>query len=459
MVYRTFGWSIGLAARLCFYLVAGTTAQGRSSCAVSRARPPESEAIVGEPFGVGRISVRLPDARPGFFGERNFLLRDANGRALYAAFESQPVRAILREVLNRPQDVAVYFLFTGKEPLELELLAPEPVRIRVVPRGEPVAHGRLLGEWWRQYTEAARRAARTDEYPQLVDSYLLSMLSQRLGLPLPDIDRSLFPQAEIDNSLGVLLGTESMRLQVQQRVMSSASAQGPADEPLPKPLGVVETVAAKATDVKIEDIAAHVPEECFYIRFGNFPNYLWFSRLLTEYGGELRNLIAMRGVDYRLNRRQEQQLVLKESAMAEVLGPQVIADVAFVGQDMFLREGAAIGILFQARNNFGLSTDIRSQRTQLQANKDATEVTVEIAEHKVWFVSTPDNRIRSFYAVDGDFHFVTTSQTMVRRFYDAGAGKGALGQSSEFRQAPAKCRLSVRIVCWLTFPRPFSKGS
>jgi hypothetical protein len=407
-----------------------------------RALLAEPEAIAGAPFGVGRLSIRLPDARPGFFGERDFTLTDAQGRVFYAAFDFQPVRAILREVLNRPQTVTVHFLFTGNEPLDLELFAPSAVRMRVVPRRDPVAHDRLLAQWWEQYTDAATRAARTDEYPQLVDSYLLSMLSQRLELPPTQIDRRLFPQPDLDESLGVLLGTESIRLKVQDEVMSGPNRPAGADQPLPTPAAFPEVIAPDVKDVKIEEIALHVPEECFYVRFGNFPNYLWFSRLLTEFGGELRNLVAMRGLDYQLNMRQEQQLALKESALAELLGPQVIADVALIGHDMFLREIAAIGILFQARNNFGLSADIRSQRAAaLAANKDAEETTIEVAGNKVSFLSTPDNRIRSFYAVDGDFHFVTSSRTLVQRFYEAGAGKGALGKSAEFRLARSEVPL------------------
>jgi hypothetical protein len=408
-----------------------------------RTRSPEPEAVVGAPFGVGRISVRVPEARPALFGERDFTLSEANGRVFYAAFEFQPVRALLRDVLNRPQDVTVHFLFTGGEPLELELFTSGAVRMQVVPRSDPAAHERLLAGWWEQYTAAARRSAGADEYSQLVDGYLLAMLASRLRLPPAEIDRRLFTQPELDQSLGVLLGTESMRLQLQQQIMLTGNRQAGAVEPLPTRIAFPEVVAPDVKDVQVEAIALHVPEECFYVRFGNFPNYLWFNRLLTEFGGELRNLVALRGMDYGLNARQERQIALTESALAELLGPQVIADVALIGHDMFLREGAAIGILFQARNNFGLSADIRSQRAKaLAANKDAEEATVEIDGHKVSFLSTPDNRIRSFYAVDGDFHLVTTSRTLVRRFYEAGGGKGALGKSAEFRLARSEMPLA-----------------
>jgi hypothetical protein len=417
---------------------------------------PEPEAITGTPFGVGRVSIQLPEARPRFFGEREFTLAEANGRVFYAAFDFQPVRAILREILNRPQNVTVHFLFVGNEPLELELFAPSAVRMRVIPGRDPAGHKRLLAAWWDQYTRAAERAARTDEYPQLVDQYLVSMLAARLQLEPPRIDRRSFKQPDVEQSLGVLLGTESMRLRMQEEVMLSSAREGEATEALPRPIEFAPAESPGAPEAKLEPIAAHVPEECFYVRFGSFPNYLWFNRLLTEFGGDLRNLIALRGLDYQLNVRQEQQLALKETGLAELLGPQVIADVALVGQDMFLREGAAIGILFQARSSFALTTDIRSQRAAaLQANKDAKETTIDVAGNKVSFLSTPHNRIRSFYAVDGEFHFVTTSRTLVRRFYEAGAGKQALAQSAEFRLARAQVPLERDDTVFAYLPSAF----
>jgi len=38
----------------------------------------------------------------------------------------------------------------------------------------------------------------------------------------------------------------------------------------------------------------HVPEECFYVRFGRFSNYLWLNHLLDDYGGDLAQMITLR---------------------------------------------------------------------------------------------------------------------------------------------------------------------
>jgi hypothetical protein len=210
-----------------------------------------------------------------------------------------------------------------------------------------------------------------------------------------------------------------------------------ADQPLPgppaaKPLAIPDT----PSDVKIEPIALRVPEESFYIRFGSFANYRWLRALLTEFGGELRNMIAPNGLDYDQNDRMEKQLALKESVLSDLLGGQVISDVALVGSDTFFREGAAVGMLFQARSSAILARDIKQNRANAKAaDRTATETTEKIAGRDVSFLSTPDNAIRSYYVADGDYHFVTTSRTLARRFIEVAAGNGSLGKSEEFRHA------------------------
>jgi hypothetical protein len=134
--------------------------------------------------------------------------------------------------------------------------------------------------------------------------------------------------------------------------------------------------------------------------------------------------------------------VLQTSALARLFGEAAIADAAIVGSDMFLSEGAAIGILFYARNNLIQGSDLTGQRAEaLKNNKDASQKQVTIAGRQVPFLSTPDNRIRSYYVADGDYHFVTTSETLARRFLETAKAPG-LGKSKEFQHARSVMPLS-----------------
>ncbi len=52
----------------------------------------------------------------------------------------------------------------------------------------------------------------------------------------------------------------------------------------------------------------------------------------------------------------------------------------------------------------------------VKENPGAKLESVRIAGRPVTFLSTPDNRLRSFYASDGNFHLITTSRTIVEWF-------------------------------------------
>jgi hypothetical protein len=420
-----------------------------------RAGQPQEEvvAVAGSPFGVGKLTVMLPRGTTASTTPANeYTLAEKNGRVLYQTFGETPVRALLREILDRPQPLTVYFLFKGDEPLELTLYAPTAIDRQTTPiKGDPQLHARLLDEWWRDYTARARpiaalltdfvpiplRTNRNDDYPHLVDTYLTAMLSRRLSLSMPTPPQPLLGsrQSDIDQSAGLLAGTEAARAAIQREIMlDNGQNAEPADQPLPQPVQMTALEELPPPgEIKIEPIASHVPAECLYLRFGSFTNYLWFKARLDEWGGDLRNLILARGVNYGISAHTERQLSLHETPLSKLLGPTVITDVALIGDDTFYREGAATGMLFQARNNFALSSDINRQRAEALAKEPGcTDKKVEIAGHTVSFLSTPNNRVRSFYAIDGDFHLVTTSRAMVERFFAAGKGENALAAAPDF---------------------------
>jgi hypothetical protein len=155
--------------------------------------------------------------------------------------------------------------------------------------------------------------------------------------------------------------------------------------------------AVPLDEVPVEPMATHVPEECFYVRFGTFSNYLWFRDLNKKWQGDLSNMILRRGIERAAADRVQQQLSLRETALAKILGPPVIADVALIGLDPYLAQGAAIGILFQARNNFFLSRDLMSKRREaLKKFSTATETNPTLAGHEVSLIASPDGQLRSY---------------------------------------------------------------
>ncbi|MCL2347911.1 MAG: hypothetical protein FWC50_06560 [Planctomycetaceae bacterium] len=166
-----------------------------------------------------------------------------------------------------------------------------------------------------------------------------------------------------------------------------------------------------------EPIAFHVPAHCFYIRFGSYSNFAWFQETTTLWGGDLRNMIALRALNNRAGERLERQIGLRQDALAKLFGDSVIDDVAVIGTDLFFDDGASFGLLFRAKNSNLLSSDFQSKRQAiLKKHPDATERILDVQGQKVSCISTPDQRIRTWYAAMGDYHLVARSERLIRDF-------------------------------------------
>lgn len=431
----------------------------------------EGEAIPGNPFGVARVNVPLTGAEANLGWQTGgFLVRERQGRALYPVFTQGRFVRLLSGLVGSgdqqtPNSVNVYFLFKGDGPLDLTLFTPAAQRLELQPRPprNPRAFNNLLNRWWREYNAAVREQAQQSDYPPLVENYLTTMLARRIGLEPPLLSRiSQDSVSEPLESLELLMGVEKLRMEMLRETVSSGRVNVEVANQ-PPPAGVSWTPLEPPIpdgDVAIESIAMRVPHECFYVRFGSFENYLWIDKLQKDYGGDISRMVTLRGYNARLTERMQQQLGLKQSALAGLLGPSVIADVALIGRDLFLREGAAVGILFEAKLPV-LSVDLEKQRAEALAREKAAGATlekVEIAGREVSFLSTPDNRLRSYYAADGAFHFVTTSRVLMERFFEVRDGAGSLGASGEFRHARSVMPVEREDTIFAYFSSAFFEG-
>ncbi|MEK6250106.1 MAG: hypothetical protein N2C12_18115, partial [Planctomycetales bacterium] len=437
VAFKTLGWAVGLLLLL---------------SAPIRAADVGGVAYSGSPFGVAKVTVqfdsevKLP-AVP-------LLVSEKEGRLFYPAFDrSRLIDTGGVESLK----LTIYFLFQGDPPLDVELNTAAREAIEIEPVVDQDAHGKLLEEWWRYYQDTGRQAARTDTYQPLVENYLLATLSRRLKIPdaMPLQVSTMFGW---DNLFSLLSGAESVRIAAQSKLLlSGTSPQQVANQPLPKPLDLPTVDLPEMNgQIAIEPIARYVPLECFYIRCGSYENFRWLRSTIDRLGTKVRDLTAVRAVDYQIQQRLEQQLALKETVLGKLLGNTVIADVAIIGSDAFVREGAALGILFEARSSTVLGNQIKAMRDGvLEADSAAKSEIVKIAGHDVQFLSAPGNRIRSFYAVDGKFHLVTTSKTIVKRFFEAGQGKRNLANSKEFRWARSKMPLTNNYNTFIYLSDPF----
>lgn len=399
-----------------------------------------SEAYIGEPFGVGRVTIDVLRGEKAIpLQDERFTLMEPSGRAIYPILKSDNAGKLLRSLLKieSPRKVSIYFLFHGTEPFDLSVFTPNEQGLRIKPIQNSSAHARLIEEYWKQLTAQLQELEKDPAYPPVAENFLAAMMSRRLSKPIPKPKTGLFPwNKRKDTVLNELFLNEGFQRQVEREMIIAENPTSPANLPLPASMSWISSLESDASseDLPVEPIARYVPEECFYLRFGNFTNYLWFRDLNKKWQGDLGNMITRRGILKGSSDRLQQQLSLKENALAKILGPQVIADAAIIGLDPYVNQGAAIGILFQAKNNFLLKQDLMKQRRSALDNfKEATESTINLAGEEVSLIATPDGQVRSYYAQKDEFHLVTTSSTLAQRFLEASDGDSSLADLPSFR--------------------------
>jgi hypothetical protein len=320
---------------------------------------------------------------------------------------------------------------------------PEEVRLTITPtapRGRRDQQD-LVTRWWRDYMSHLQRMGADGDFPPLVQTYLASMLAARMNLPAPLLaqigGQDSTSTTETAKSLELLMGLERMHFGLlRDTMLGKFNYAAVANQPLPPSWEALpHTLPDGLAEVPVERMAMHVPQECFYLRFGTFANSLWMDRLTDEYG-DLANMITLRAYQKDIDQRNQKQTAMERDPLGDLFGGTIIEDVALIGMDTFEEEGGAIGYILEAKNNLILGNNMRKMQQKRLAEEKANGATLEvvkIAGRDVSFASTPDNRLRSFYAQDGDFHLMTNCRAIVERFFQAGDGVASLGASAEFR--------------------------
>lgn len=443
-------------------------------------QPAVSQAAVGSPFGVVSLEVPLPPELS--IDNVRVLVSDADNRLFYPATSvrtvevkepASPLPGRLRpgglidrvrnairvdNVRRIPVAVNVTALFVGNGPLKIELLGDinqsmvvQPVPMvasangAVAPGNAAGLHAALLDQWWRSYNVQAQRVRISGDHPMLMHDYLSATLARRLNLPWPlvpdDPDEAKAAAkkklAEPMGTLALLSGIEPLRDEILQQALTLPAHADLANQPLPPPPTWAPTLLPPVpADIPIEEIANHVPPECFYLRFGSFANYRWFQNLSARNGGDLAQIVLVRGFNYETSRRMERMLNTRMTTLAKMFGDQVISDMALVGRDLYLKEGASLGVILACKNHGLLLTSMEGERKQA-ANSipGATLQEIDLGSQKCTLLSTPDNSVRSFLVSHGDYLLLTSSRILAERFVEVSNDGQSLAKQDSFRWA------------------------
>jgi len=165
---------------------------------------------------------------------------------------------------------------------------------------------------------------------------------------------------------------------------------------------------------------------------------------MEEFGGDLSRMIQSRGFRYKIQSKFLAQLALENSEFDDLFGGRLIDDVAVIGMDTYFDSGSAVGVMLHAKNSNILNNNLLKKRAEFAKRTKERGTVIEelkVGDDTISFMSTPDNRYRSFYAVANDCHLFSTSFVLAKRFLEASKGTRSLAATEEFQFARFKMPL------------------
>ena len=422
-----------------------------------------SEIFASEPMSVGRIELTFAEGRgPIIYPDQVISLESTDDRAHYAAMDVEYDQTNERTPFQATR-LECTFLVRDKEPIELRLKT----------RKADLFHGHLdhfiqasheartlKTRWWNAFSAVPEE---TQKDARRLKEDLLDLLARRHRMSWSPRRNSSSNQlktleGQFERAVGMLFGFESVKLAMQDEVtLTSMSGQQKANQRLPAKPRMRSVNIPDFREGWIEPIAMRAPEECFYLRTQTLENYRAFRSFLTGWGGSLDDVVASGTIDRQTRRKIEFQLGLQISDRTINKLDQVITDVALIGFDPLFDDGAAVGVVFEARGDgVSLMQEIKSLRaSMLHVHEDVDEERLSINQRSVSLLSSDDQRVRSFYAIDGKYHLVTNSKRLVQRFFDTARGIRSLGRLREFRYAKSKAGEKAEAQAFLYLSDPF----
>ncbi len=185
---------------------------------------------------------------------------------------------------------------------------------------------------------------------------------------------------------------------------------------------------------ELDPLAAFIPAEQHAIFFPTFQSMVQMIDEADANGTPVLQLLEPRSEDADSRERYQKQLCLGLSEISRLLGPQVVASVAFTGSDPFLRVGTDVAVLFEARNPEVLKGYLIARQKAAQlANADAKPVEGEIRGVRFTGLVSPDRSISSYMASVSNVVFVSNSRVQLETLVNVARGSSpALSSQDEY---------------------------
>ena len=249
----------------------------------------------------------------------------------------------------------------------------------------------------------------------------------------PDLYDIFTGAAAIQESLQFeVLGTRPGRARIAALKAAAGTPVSALPAPAVKSHPFEEMLKGKSP--KLPALSSLIPEDQYAVFFKDINKQIALSDLMEDWGGSLLEAVHASSRDFRVRKKIVQQLCLETSLLTRLFGDRVIGEMAFTGNDPFLKEGSDFTVLFSLKNRVLFLEQIEKRYAEAVALHHARREEFHSGGVKHVAVTTPDLRVSSYLVILGDNAVVSNNRETVRKIVQASAGKlPTLSQSPDLK--------------------------
>lgn len=179
-------------------------------------------------------------------------------------------------------------------------------------------------------------------------------------------------------------------------------------------------------NVPAEPLAKWAPADFWYVRFESLQSLFRLVDEADTWGTPAANVLDERAEDRRVSERYETALGISRGPLSRSLGPSVVADLAAMGSDPYIKEGTDITIVFRLKQRALFEAGMGSAlSTHGEKHGGITSSTINYDGTTIKVARSGDGAVYQHRASAGDIEIVSNSPNAIKSVLDTIKGKRA----------------------------------
>lgn len=268
-------------------------------------------------------------------------------------------------------------------------------------------------------------------------------IAPRYGLPEDVPDSFSRSRREPPDLYSVFTGAAAIQESLQLELLGAASRSDAKNPQKEMPLAALAGPTVKSHPFRemlkgrtpqLPPLAAVIPEDQYAVFFSDINKQIELADLMDEWGGNLLHQVESSARDFKVRQKISSQLCLENSQLTRWFGDRVVADMAFTGNDPFLKEGTAFTVLFSLKDQKRFRKQLEKRYAEAVSKHGARESGFTLEGFPGMAVVSPDRSISSHVLILGNIAVVSTSREALARIVAVQAKRiPALAQADDFR--------------------------